>query len=162
MLIHVDAGVIILHTIRIPAQLVVLDVIYAVSSHACATLVNNQANAIIYIKSQGSFLREHVDHRGDYDNIICTLSLGCDAVMNFRRESSSGARRAEGVPTRVLLPRRSLQIMTGDWRYRYYHSIPNENCWAREECLSHSDAHAHGTDNTVQKTQVSQMCTESK
>jgi alkylated DNA repair dioxygenase AlkB len=49
--------------------------------------------------------------------------------MNYRRESNStsGARRAEGEPTGVLLPRRSLQIMTGDWRYKLYHSIPNEN-----------------------------------
>jgi 2OG-Fe(II) oxygenase superfamily len=98
--------------------------------HTYVILVTTaQGNAILYIKSQGCFLREHVDNRGDYDNIICTLSLGCDALMNYRREtsSSSGARRAEGTPTGVLLPRRSLQIMTGDWRYKYYHSIPNEN-----------------------------------
>jgi hypothetical protein len=47
--------------------------------------------------------------------------------MNYRSESSSGRNYAVGKPTGVLLPRRSLQIMTGDWRYNYHHSIPNEN-----------------------------------
>jgi hypothetical protein len=47
--------------------------------------------------------------------------------MNYRSESSSGRDYAMGKPAGVLLPRRSLRIMTGDWRYKYYHSIPNEN-----------------------------------
>jgi alkylated DNA repair dioxygenase AlkB len=82
---------------------------------------------MIYVKKEGHCLKMHVDNRARSNSVVCNLSLGCDAVMNYQRARKGKCAGCYGPVTRVPLPRRSLQIMTGTWRYHYYHGIPNEN-----------------------------------
>ena len=81
----------------------------------------------MYVKAQGHNLGPHVDDRFLSDSIVCNLSMGCDAIMQYTREKRKSGQTAAADVTDVLLSRRSLQIMAGTWRYDYRHSIPNAN-----------------------------------
>lgn len=77
----------------------------------------NQCNAITYVVSQGHHISPHFDDRRLSGEMLANLSLVCDATMVYER----GTDRVE-----VFLKRGSLQVVTGEARYRWKHSIPNE------------------------------------
>jgi len=93
--------------------------------------VPNEANAILYARDAGHYLAAHVDDRQLSKEPIANLSLAGDCYMTFRRAKKSAtaaSAKATGVPPpfrRVLLKRRTLQIMTGKSRYEYTHAIDN-------------------------------------
>ena len=82
----------------------------------------NEANAIDYRRAKGDYLKSHVDDRQLSKEIIANLSLAGDCYMTFQREKP---------PTeceqKVLLKRRTLQVLTGSARYDYTHGIRNED-----------------------------------
>ncbi|GLC58507.1 hypothetical protein PLESTB_001368500 [Pleodorina starrii] len=110
----------------------------------------NEANAIDYRASRGSWLRPHVDDRILSGDLIVNLCLAGAAVMSFGRDKDSkaaGGRAAAPAATdssyrqlppgqqqqqqqplsrdevRVLLPPRSLQVLSRAARYSYTHAI---------------------------------------
>ena len=91
----------------------------------------DEANAIDYRKSKGHELLPHFDDRHLNGDILCNLSLLADATMTYVYGGKGGKRgRVAGVVdgvVDVLLPRRSLQVQTGDVRYAWKHSISNAN-----------------------------------
>ena len=62
----------------------------------------------------GQGIGPHIDRVDLFGSVIWTLSLGCTVPMRFSR----GKEKVD-----VKLYRRSLTVMTGDSRYKYYHSI---------------------------------------
>jgi alkylated DNA repair dioxygenase AlkB len=74
---------------------------------------HEQANSIVYIKAQGHSLQPHVDDRYLSDEIVCNLSMQCDATMVYCKEAKKKG-DSPGPPISVHLPRRSLQIMAGE------------------------------------------------
>lgn len=85
-----------------------------------SNFVPNQCNAIKYIPSENHVLGAHFDERRLSGEMIANLSLLCDATMVYHHPASD--RRLE-----VKLPRRSLQVITGEARYQWTHAIPTEN-----------------------------------
>ncbi|EFJ43731.1 hypothetical protein VOLCADRAFT_119009 [Volvox carteri f. nagariensis] len=99
----------------------------------------NEANAIDYWRSRGSWLRPHVDDRILSGDLIVNLSLGGAAVMTFARERDKDEgghpglqqhqqqqqhpRQSAGDEVRVRLAPRSLQILSRAARYSYTHAI---------------------------------------
>ncbi len=64
----------------------------------------------------GHGIPPHVDTHSCCTSHIASLSLGADTVMDFHSP--------DGGPSRpVLLPRRSLMVMSGEARYKYAHGI---------------------------------------
>lgn len=81
----------------------------------------NEANAIDYRRANGDYLRSHVDDRQLSKEPIANLSLVGDCWMIFRKE------RPPYDEKKVLLKRRTLQILTGSARYDYSHGLRNED-----------------------------------
>ena len=81
----------------------------------------NEANAIDYRRAKGDYLRSHVDDRQLSKEPIANLSLVGDCWMIFRKE------RPPYDEKKVLLKRRTLQILTGSARYDYSHGLRNED-----------------------------------
>ena len=79
--------------------------------------IPNECNANRYVKRAGHFIGAHFDSRNLSGEIIVNLSLGSDAKMTFSKTSSE--------TNKVLLPRRSLSIMSKESRYTWKHSIAN-------------------------------------
>jgi alkylated DNA repair protein alkB homolog 8 len=69
-----------------------------------------------YLPGQG--IAAHIDTHSAFTNAIASLSLGSEIVMEFRHPDES--RPVES----VLLPPRSLLVMTGASRYEWTHAIP--------------------------------------
>jgi hypothetical protein len=69
---------------------------------------HQQVNALLYRKSEGHWLRPHVDDRNLAYDTICTLSLGCDATMEFWKEARG--LHQQGPTILHELPRLSLQV----------------------------------------------------
>lgn len=65
-----------------------------------------------YLPGQG--IPSHVDTHSAFEDPIMSLSLGSDVVMEFDNDD---------IHLSVLLPRRSLLIMSGESRYNYTHGI---------------------------------------
>jgi len=86
-----------------------------------AGCIPNEANAIDYRRKQGHWLQSHVDDRQLSKEPIANLSVAGDCYMTFRNE------RVAGVEERVLLKRRTLQVLTGKARYDYSHGISNDD-----------------------------------
>lgn len=84
----------------------------------------NEANAIDYHRSKGDYLEDHVDDRQLSKEPIANLSLGGDCYMTFINQKK---KLGSNEPLRVLLPRRTLQILTGNARYDYSHGIRNQD-----------------------------------
>ncbi|KAG2484637.1 hypothetical protein HYH03_016590 [Edaphochlamys debaryana] len=82
----------------------------------------NEANALDYRRSRGSWLRPHVDDRFMSGEIIVNLSLLGAATMTLRRDGKAG-RAAGPEEARVLLPPRSLQVLSRSARWNYSHGI---------------------------------------
>ena len=70
----------------------------------------------------------HVDSIKFSGGVVAGLCLVSDAVMLLERSADGGAAVADDAdgepPTRLLLPKRALYILSGAARYEYAHSIP--------------------------------------
>lgn len=86
--------------------------------HVLRNFTPNECNINSYLTSKGHFLRPHVDDRTLSGQILMNLSLGCDATMTYSLHSDNNNREES-----VLLPRRALQLVTGDARWKYQHGI---------------------------------------
>lgn len=73
-----------------------------------------------YEQSKGHFLTPHFDDRALSGPLLLNISMGCAAVMTYTSEGVSCSHR-------VPLPRRCLQIVAEDARYRWKHSILAED-----------------------------------
>lgn len=82
----------------------------------------NEANAIDYQRRKGDFLKDHVDDRQLSKEPIANLSIIGDCYMTFINTKIDNPNH-----NRVLLPRRTLQILTGKARYDFSHGIKNED-----------------------------------
>lgn len=58
----------------------------------------------------GQGIGAHIDHTTNFGDTIVSLSLGSQCIMNFGEEE-------------ILLPRRGLLVLTGDYRYKIKHEI---------------------------------------
>lgn len=85
----------------------------------------NEANAIDYWRDRGDYLKAHVDDRQMSKEPIANLSIVGDCYMTYRADGIRGGR--DGVVQKVLLKRRTLQVLTGKARYDYSHGICNED-----------------------------------
>ncbi|EDM02600.1 similar to CG17807-PA (predicted) [Rattus norvegicus] len=63
----------------------------------------------------GHGIPAHIDSHSAFEHEIVSLSLGSAIVMDFKHP--------EGVTVQVMLPRRSLLVMTGESRYLWTHGI---------------------------------------
>ncbi|KAM6157700.1 tRNA (carboxymethyluridine(34)-5-O)-methyltransferase ALKBH8 [Rhynchocyon petersi] len=63
----------------------------------------------------GHGIPAHVDTHSAFEDEIISLSLGAEIVMDFKHP--------DGVTIPVMLPRRSLLVMTGESRYLWTHGI---------------------------------------
>jgi len=90
--------------------------------------IPNEANAIDYRRAAGDYLKSHVDDRQLSKEPIANISLAGDCYMTFRLEKQKYPVLAED--KRVLLKRRTLQILTGSARYDYSHGIRNEDLFS--------------------------------
>ena len=88
----------------------------------------NEANAISYSKGL-HHLESHVDDRSLSKEAIVNLSLLGDCLMTFTRVSPpKGLAKGEiGELKKVLLKRRTLQVLTGEARYGWEHGIRKED-----------------------------------
>ncbi|XP_049745578.1 alkylated DNA repair protein alkB homolog 8 isoform X2 [Elephas maximus indicus] len=63
----------------------------------------------------GHGIPAHIDTHSAFEDEIISLSLGAEIVMDFKH--------SDGVTVPVMLPRRSLLVMTGESRYLWTHGI---------------------------------------
>ncbi|XP_037361588.1 alkylated DNA repair protein alkB homolog 8 isoform X1 [Talpa occidentalis] len=63
----------------------------------------------------GQGIPAHIDTHSSFEDEIISLSLGSEIVMDFKHP--------DGVTVPVMLPRRSLLVMTGEARYLWTHGI---------------------------------------
>ncbi|XP_076969193.1 tRNA (carboxymethyluridine(34)-5-O)-methyltransferase ALKBH8 isoform X2 [Tamandua tetradactyla] len=63
----------------------------------------------------GHGIPAHIDTHSAFEDEIISLSLGAEIVMDFKHP--------DGVTVPVMLPRRSLLVMTGESRYLWTHGI---------------------------------------
>ncbi|KAM5183775.1 tRNA (carboxymethyluridine(34)-5-O)-methyltransferase ALKBH8 isoform 1-T1 [Callospermophilus lateralis] len=63
----------------------------------------------------GHGIPPHIDTHSAFEDEIISLSLGSEIVMDFKHP--------DGVTVQVMLPRRSLLVMTGESRYLWTHGI---------------------------------------
>ncbi|PNG99883.1 putative alpha-ketoglutarate-dependent dioxygenase ABH4 [Tetrabaena socialis] len=80
--------------------------------------VPNEANAIDYRRSRGSWLKPHADDRILSGEVIVTLCLLGSAVMTFGRQGAAGAREGERQVLVPLAPRTLQQL------YVFLHAPP--------------------------------------
>lgn len=66
----------------------------------------------------GQGIAMHIDCEPCFEDAIFSLSLGSDIVMNLQRANSREK-------IEILLKRRSLLVISGDSRYKFYHGISN-------------------------------------
>lgn len=64
----------------------------------------------------------HVDTHSAFEDAIVSLSLASDIVMEFRKPNNTNNKEYTQHVS-VLLPRRSLLIMSGESRYGWKHGI---------------------------------------
>uniref|UniRef100_G1R6H7 tRNA (carboxymethyluridine(34)-5-O)-methyltransferase ALKBH8 n=2 Tax=Nomascus leucogenys TaxID=61853 RepID=G1R6H7_NOMLE len=63
----------------------------------------------------GQGIPAHIDTHSAFEDEIVSLSLGSEIVMDFKHP--------DGIAVSVMLPRRSLLVMTGESRYLWTHGI---------------------------------------
>ncbi len=85
----------------------------------------NEANALDYRRARGHRIDAHCDDRQLSGPVLVNVSLAGDAVMQYAEDTRSGA--SGGAPRRheVRLRRRSVQVQSGEVRYRFTHAIEN-------------------------------------
>ena len=66
-----------------------------------------------YIPGQG--IAPHIDKISDFEEKICSISLGSDAIMEFQKEKEK---------KEFVLKENSIVILTKDARYLWTHAIP--------------------------------------
>lgn len=88
--------------------------------------IPNEANAIDYYRQAGDYLKSHIDDRQLSKEPIANLSLAGDCRMMFRLERDK-MKHILPAEKKILLKRRTLQIMTGRARYDYSHGIENQD-----------------------------------
>eukprot|EP00943_MAST-04B_sp_MAST-4B-sp1_P002520 g2520.t1 len=88
----------------------------------------NEVNANFYQRKKKHYLSAHFDDRRLSGELLANISLGGDCEMEFANPKT-------GVRKRVLLPRRSLQIVSKESRYVWTHAIPLE-CFHCDERIS--------------------------
>ncbi|MCO5561098.1 hypothetical protein L7F22_014719 [Adiantum nelumboides] len=81
----------------------------------------NGTNAIDYCKNKGHWLKAHVDDRQLSGTVVVNVSLCGDCKMTYERE------RGPRESYKVLLRRRCIQVLTGESRYNFTHSIHNDD-----------------------------------
>jgi alkylated DNA repair dioxygenase AlkB len=79
----------------------------------------DNCNAVLYERKKGHWLKAHCDDRQLSDGYVVNLTLLGRATMTFHQQK----KKSGPEEIRALLPRRSLQIMSGRWRYDYTHGI---------------------------------------
>jgi alkylated DNA repair dioxygenase AlkB len=78
----------------------------------------NECNAIKYeVAAEGHFLGAHFDDRRLSGEMLANVSMLADATMVYVNPKTNET-------VEVTLPRRSLQVVTGESRYQWKHSIP--------------------------------------
>lgn len=65
---------------------------------------------------EGDFIRAHVDNMFIYDDIVAVVSIGSNALLRFVHAQS-------GEELDVVIPERSLYVMSGPARYVYFHMV---------------------------------------
>jgi len=85
----------------------------------------NEANAIDYHRVKGDYLRSHVDDRQLSKEPIANLSLAGDCYMTFRLQKQKPTHLPQ--EEKILLKRRTLQVLIGSARYDYSHGIQNDD-----------------------------------
>jgi alkylated DNA repair dioxygenase AlkB len=109
--------------------------------------VPNECNVNCYLKSRGDFLRPHFDDRELSGPLLMNLSLCGKAAMRYtldlddnktqtshKLSTSRYSNTLSGLPivdenklvVDVPLPRRCLQLISGEGRYKWEHSIPTD------------------------------------
>lgn len=86
----------------------------------------NHVNAIWYDRTRGDYLRAHVDDRHLSGDIICNLSLAGACSMTYA-PIKGGKAPVPASTTKVHLPRRCLQVQSGESRYNFTHAIALED-----------------------------------
>jgi len=103
-------------TLAMPPQLTQL-VQQIVDADAMDGHAPDQITVNEYLPGQG--IAAHIDTHAAFTTAIASLSLENEIVMEFRRPDADGALGVEP----VLLPPRSLVVMTGASRYEWTHAI---------------------------------------
>jgi hypothetical protein len=85
------------------------------------------ANAIEYVRARGDALRPHVDERRLCGDVIVNISLAGGCVMTYAHAGGGRLAQGEVGRVRVALPVRCAQVQSGAARFRYTHSIANED-----------------------------------
>ncbi|XP_012629167.2 tRNA (carboxymethyluridine(34)-5-O)-methyltransferase ALKBH8 isoform X1 [Microcebus murinus] len=80
----------------------------------------------------GHGIPAHIDTHSAFEDEIISLSLGSEIVMDFKHP--------DGVTVPVMLPRRSLLVMTGESRYLWTHGITPR----KFDTVQASEAHKSG------------------
>lgn len=70
---------------------------------------------IINEYTPGQGITPHIDKISDFEDTICSLSLGCDIIMEFKKGN---------LKNEIILKENSLVILTKDARFLWTHSIP--------------------------------------
>ena len=83
----------------------------------------NECNANLYLKSENHSLSPHYDDRFLSGPILMNLSLHGRSRMTYSKGNSDAIHDKVAVD----LPRRCLQLVTGDARYKYKHRIDAED-----------------------------------
>jgi 2OG-Fe(II) oxygenase superfamily len=83
----------------------------------------NECNANCYLKSENHSLTPHYDDRFLSGPILMNLSLNGCSKMTYTKGNSEAVHDT----VKVTLPRRCLQLVTGDARYKYKHRINAED-----------------------------------
>ncbi|KAI4488319.1 hypothetical protein M0804_005167 [Polistes exclamans] len=84
--------------------------------HECGAYDYDQLTINRYLPGQG--IPPHIDSHSPFNNTILSLSLGSTCVMNFKKENAK---------VNVVLPRRSLLVMTDEARYAWMHGISSKH-----------------------------------
>jgi len=82
----------------------------------------NECNVNEYVKQYGHYLTPHYDDRQLSGPILANLSLHGNCSFTYRNGPSNE-------PVVVFVPRYSLQLVTGDSRYKYTHEITKEHIY---------------------------------
>jgi alkylated DNA repair protein alkB family protein 4 len=89
----------------------------------------NECNANLYYRAQKDYLKPHFDDRARSGPMLVNLSLAGEAKMTYKIPPPPGSGYGNGnggntnAPVEVVLPRRSLQLVTKAARYSYTHEI---------------------------------------
>mmetsp|Transcript_5582 Transcript_5582/g.7068 ORF Transcript_5582/g.7068 Transcript_5582/m.7068 type:complete len:341 (+) Transcript_5582:95-1117(+) len=82
---------------------------------------SDQATVNEYVRGEG--IAKHIDTHSAFEDGIASVSVGSDCVFRF----APGDDDAEDKVIEVVIPKRSVFIMTGDSRYYFTHQMPQRN-----------------------------------